>query len=44
MARFKRKKYTTKCCDSTYETKHNGLWNYEVCTKCGNKAELKIKK
>lgn len=44
MARFKRKKYVTKCCESTYIDKHNGLWNYVVCMNCGEKTELKIKK
>lgn len=36
----KRKTEVSKCCNTSYETKSNGLWNYHVCCKCKNKTEI----
>jgi hypothetical protein len=34
-----RKTSVSDCHYTTYQTKSNGLWNYYVCNKCGNKTE-----
>jgi|TARA_R110000796_G_scaffold72506_1_gene163838 hypothetical protein len=37
---MKIKTEVSKCCNSSFETKSNGLWNYHVCNVCGGKAEV----
>ena len=34
-----RKTSVSDCHYTSYKTKSNGLWNYYVCNKCGNKTE-----
>lgn len=33
--------YKSDCCNATFETKSNGLWNYYVCDKCWKKTNPK---
>lgn len=35
-----RKTDVSNCCNTSYETKSNGLWNYYVCNKCNNKTKI----
>lgn len=37
---IKRKTEVSKCCNTSYDTKSNGLWNYYVCHKCKDKTEV----
>jgi len=36
----KRKTKVSSCCNTSYDTKSNGLWNYYVCHKCKDKTEV----
>jgi len=37
------KTLVSDCCNTKFETKSNGLWNYYVCNKCGDKtAPIKV--
>ena len=36
----KRKTEVSECCNTSYDTKSNSLWNYYVCNKCKDETEV----